>query len=175
MWIWGFPYHLCFKVRSCGLPRCFSCLLETLSYLFIFMHLFVCSGSSLQLLGLVVAVCGISVPGPRIQGRAPALGAQSLIHWTTREVLRDFVLLDIVPTPVRTSCWNCVSDSSPRSSNWFIHLSNFLTEKPQFPFCIQRTFWSIPCPGLHQEGLTETWGAVSWINIFFCRCGQKLG
>ena len=39
----------------------------------------------LSCLGLV-AVCGILVSCPGIIPEAPALGAQSLIHWTTREV-----------------------------------------------------------------------------------------
>ena len=32
------------------------------------------------------AACGILAPQPRIEPMAPALGAQSLNHWTTREV-----------------------------------------------------------------------------------------
>ena len=36
---------------------------------------------------LVVACVRDLVPRPGIEPRSPALGAQSLIHWTTRQVL----------------------------------------------------------------------------------------
>ena len=37
---------------------------------------------------LLVAACGNLVPWPGIEPRSPALGAWSLSHWTTREVMR---------------------------------------------------------------------------------------
>ena len=36
--------------------------------------------------------CGILVPRPGIEAVPPALGAQSLNHWTPREVLSCFIL-----------------------------------------------------------------------------------
>ena len=65
-------------------------------------------GSSLQQAGSLVVACGIFscdmqtlscvmwdlVPWPRIEPGAPALGVQSLSHWTTREV-PSFILLHV--------------------------------------------------------------------------------
>ena len=53
-------------------------------YLFLFIHLFGCSGSQLWHAKFLVASYGIKLM--RDQTWAPALGAQSLNHWTTREV-----------------------------------------------------------------------------------------
>ena len=39
------------------------------------------------LLWILTAACRILVPGPGIESRPPELGAWSLSHWTTREVL----------------------------------------------------------------------------------------
>ena len=52
--------------------------------------------------GLLVVACELLVaaciqdlaPGPGIEPGPPALGAQSLSHWTTREVLADTYLFD---------------------------------------------------------------------------------
>ena len=41
--------------------------------------------------------CGILVPQSRIKSVPPALGVWSLNHWTTRQVLRDQLLLMICP------------------------------------------------------------------------------
>ena len=43
--------------------------------------------------GSSVAVYGILVPPPGIEPRPPELGARSLSHWTTREVLWTLILL----------------------------------------------------------------------------------
>ena len=56
-------------------------------------YLFGCTGSSLQCAGflvvawrLLVAACGGLLPWAGIEPRHPALGAQSLSHWITREI-----------------------------------------------------------------------------------------
>ena len=36
--------------------------------------------------------CGILVPQPEIEPTPPAVEAQSLTHWTTRKVPKDFYL-----------------------------------------------------------------------------------
>ena len=50
---------------------------------FIFIYLFICL---FIYLFLHLAACGILVPQPGIKPVSPALGAQSLNHWTAREV-----------------------------------------------------------------------------------------
>ena len=59
--------------------------LAILFYLFIFKYLFIYLFIYLAALGLS---CGMRdlVPWPGIESGPPALGAQSLSHWTTREV-----------------------------------------------------------------------------------------
>ena len=55
--------------------------------------------------GLLVAACGLLVvtcmwdlvPQPGIEPGSPALGAQSLTHWTTREVPLHFLYFIVTP------------------------------------------------------------------------------
>ena len=70
---------------------------ETLFKFNVYFYLFECAGSQLQHAGFLifVAACGIFscgmwhlVPFPGMEPRLPALGAQSLSRWTTREVSR---------------------------------------------------------------------------------------
>ena len=49
-------------------------------------------------------VCGILVSQSVVKPKAPALGAQSLNYWTTREV----------PTPPQTLNWMCTTDLGDR-------------------------------------------------------------
>ena len=44
----------------------------------------------------MVVVGGVLVPQPGMEPTAPALAAQSLNHWTTREVLSFFILSTMV-------------------------------------------------------------------------------
>ena len=68
---------------------------DTLIYLFIYLFIYLgCAGSSSRHVGFLAAACKLLVaarmrdlvPRPGIELGPPALGAQSLTHWTTREV-----------------------------------------------------------------------------------------
>ena len=54
--------------------------------------LFICLFVYLFIFRLHCVACGILAPRPGIEPMPPALGAQSLNHWTTREVPAFFFL-----------------------------------------------------------------------------------
>ena len=61
-------------------------------FLKIFIYLFGCTGSLVAAYGTFSCDMWDLVPEPGIERRPPALGAQSLSHWTTREVPPDLTL-----------------------------------------------------------------------------------
>ena len=63
--------------------------------------------------------CGILVPQPGMEPVPPALEAWSLIHWTSREVLREILGLHILVLSGVPVC-----DGSP--SDILLHISNIL-------------------------------------------------
>ena len=80
---------------SCNFLLVNSKYLFTYFLKFLFIYYFGCAGSQLQHAGSLVAACGLLswgmqlrdlVPPPGIEPGPPALGAQSLTDWTTREV-----------------------------------------------------------------------------------------
>ena len=63
-------------------------------------------GSSVFIVACRIVSCGMwdPVPNQGLNHRPPALGAQSLSPWTTREVLGLCLIFPIAPAPSRASC-----------------------------------------------------------------------
>ena len=86
--------HKCWAWPQTEKPRPLNCgeLLE--SYLFIWLPQVFTAAC-----GILVVACELSfsmwdlVPWPGVEPRVPALGAQSLSHWTSREVLSAFIIM----------------------------------------------------------------------------------
>ena len=103
---------------------------------------------------------GDLVPWPRIEPRPPALGAQSLSHWTTREVSHLFLKVLSVPHP---------SFILPLVSWW--QSGPFQRETSAASPGIQACLWSIGSSGFPDScfyrlwnhlQFTQPWPQVPW-------------
>ena len=99
--MWKFFHNLTLQCHLWSLPMCYKLQLQRLSfYVYVFLFLFwlhqvlVAAGGAFSL--DVCSMCDL-VPWPGIEPRPPALGAWSLSHWTTGEVLKQISLL-LFPT-----------------------------------------------------------------------------